>query len=143
MPLKAHQYCSDKLYEASKYYWSWFGSVYTMCVQVRSVAQSCLTLWDPTDCSPPGSSVQGIFPARMLEWVAISSSRGSSLPRGRTCISCIGRWFFTTESPGKFSHQIIYFLFRDIILKILTKEWPDLWKHEHVNVFLVLSKEVC
>ena len=72
MPLKAHQYCSDKLYEASKYYWSWFGSVYTMCVQVRSVAQSCLTLWDPTDCSPPGSSVQGIFQARILEWVAVS-----------------------------------------------------------------------
>ena len=39
------------------------------------VAQSCVTLWDPMDCSPPGSSVQGIFQARILEWGAISFSR--------------------------------------------------------------------
>ena len=49
----------------------------------------------PTDCSPPGSPVHGISRARILERVAISSSEGSSLPRGPTCISsvsCIGRW---------------------------------------------------
>ena len=40
------------------------------------VAQSCLTLWDPVDCSPPGSSIHGILQARTLEWVAISFSRG-------------------------------------------------------------------
>ena len=54
-----------------------------------------LTLWDPMDCSPPGSSVHGILQARALEWVAESSSRGSSRPRDRTCIyyvSCTGRW---------------------------------------------------
>ena len=45
------------------------------------VAQSCLTLCDPMDCSPPGSSVHGILQARILEWVAISFSRGSSQPR--------------------------------------------------------------
>ena len=45
------------------------------------VAQSCLTLCDPEDCSPPGSSVPRILQARILEWVAISSSRGSSQPR--------------------------------------------------------------
>ena len=45
-----------------------------------SVAQLCPTLCDPMDCSPPGSSVRGISQARMLEWVAISSSRGSSRP---------------------------------------------------------------
>ena len=45
------------------------------------VAQSCPTLCDPIDCSPPGSSVHGIFQARVLEWVAISFSRGSSQPR--------------------------------------------------------------
>ena len=44
------------------------------------VAQSCLTLCDPMDCSPPGSSVHGILQARTLEWVAISSARGSSNP---------------------------------------------------------------
>jgi len=42
------------------------------------VAQSCPTLCDPVDCSPPGSSVRGILQARILEWVAIPSSRGSS-----------------------------------------------------------------
>ena len=48
-------------------------------------------LCNPMDRSPPGSSVHGIFQARTLEWVAISSTRGSSQPRNRTCISCIGR----------------------------------------------------
>ena len=47
----------------------------------RSVTPLCLALRDPTDCSPPGSSVSGIFPARILKWVAISSFRGSSPPR--------------------------------------------------------------
>ena len=55
-------------------------------------AQSCPTLCNPTDCSPPGSSVNGIFQARTLEWVAISSSRGSSQPRDWTCISCVSGW---------------------------------------------------
>ena len=41
------------------------------------------------DCIPPGSSVHGIFQARILEWIAISSFRGSSWPRDRTCVSCI------------------------------------------------------
>ena len=48
-----------------------------MCVCAQSL-QSCPTLCDPRDCSPPGSSVHGILQARKLEWVAISSSRGSS-----------------------------------------------------------------
>ena len=43
------------------------------------VAQSCLTLSDPMDCSPPGSSVHGIFQARVLEWVAIAFSDSSSM----------------------------------------------------------------
>ena len=45
------------------------------------VTKSCLTLCDPMDCSQPGSSVHGISQARILEWVAISFSRGSSQPR--------------------------------------------------------------
>ena len=47
---------------------------------VVSVAQSCQTLFDPMDCSLPSSSVHGILQARILEWVAISSSKGSSNP---------------------------------------------------------------
>ena len=49
----------------------------------------CLTLCDPMDLSPPGSSVYSIFQARILEWIAIPFFRGSSPPRDRTCISCI------------------------------------------------------
>ena len=59
------------------------------------VAQSCPTLCDPMDCSPPGSSVHEIFQARILEWVAISFSRGSFPPRDRTHISQIADRFFT------------------------------------------------
>ena len=58
------------------------------------VAQLCLILGDPMDCSLPGSSIHGIFQARTLEWVAMSSSRGSSRPRDRTgvsYVSCLGR----------------------------------------------------
>ena len=58
------------------------------------VTQSCPTLCDPVDCSPRGSSVHGILQAGVLEWVAISFSRGSSRPRDRTQVSCIaGRRF--------------------------------------------------
>ena len=57
-------------------------------------AQSCLTLCDPMDCSPSGSSLHGILQARILEWVAVSSSRGSSQSRDWTQVSCIvGRLF--------------------------------------------------
>ena len=49
--------------------------------------QSCQTLFDPMDCSPPVFSVHGIFQARILEWVAISFSRGCSQSRDQTCIS--------------------------------------------------------
>jgi len=71
-----------------------------LCTHACSVIQSCPTLWDPMDCSPPGSSVHGILQTRILEWVAISSSRGSSWPRDRTCVSCslaLEGSFFTTE----------------------------------------------
>ena len=59
-----------------------------------SVTKSCLTICDPVDCSPPGSSVHGIFQAKILEKFAISSSKGYSRPRDQTCVfcvSCIGR----------------------------------------------------
>ena len=55
---------------------------------------------DPMDCSLLGSSVNGILQARLLEWVAISFSRGFSQPRDQSCISCIGRWI-----PYHLSHQ--------------------------------------
>ena len=59
-----------------------------------SIAQSYMTLCDSMDCSPPGPSIHGTFQARILEWVAISYSRGSSRPRDQThdsYVSCTGR----------------------------------------------------
>ena len=70
--------------------------IYIVCADGK-LLQSCLTLWDPLNHSPPGSSAHGILQARILEWVAISYSRGSSWPGDQThvfCISCIGRWIF-------------------------------------------------
>ena len=64
-----------------------------LCMRVKSL-QSCLTLCDPMDCSSPGSSVYGILQARILEWVAMPSSRASSWSRDQTqvsYISCTGR----------------------------------------------------
>ena len=63
------------------------------------VAKSCLTLW-PLDCSPSSSSVHGIFQARILEWVAASSSRGYSQPRDWIWVYCLADKLFTTEPPG-------------------------------------------
>ena len=68
-----------------------FIALFIICVLV---AQLCPTLCDPMDCNPPGSSVHEIFQARILEWVAVSFSRGSSRPRDRTQVSHIaGRRF--------------------------------------------------
>ena len=71
---------------------------------VCSGTQSCLTLYDAMDCSPPGSSVHGISQVRILEWVAISSSGDFPNPRiepeSPTSPALTGR-FFTTEPPGK------------------------------------------
>ena len=74
--------------------------------------QLCPTLWDLMDCGLPGSSVCGIFQARILEWVAISSSRGSSRPRDWTRVSwvfCIGRWvlYHCTTWEAQFSLTLL------------------------------------
>ena len=65
------------------------------------VAQLCLTLCDPLDYSPPGSSVHGIFQARILEWVAISSSRGSFQSRDQTHIFLV-------------SLNVFFFFFKEV-----------------------------
>ena len=84
---------------------------YNLCCAVLClVTQSCLTLCDPMDCSPPGSPVQGVYQARILEWVAMPSSRGSSWPRDWnqvSYVSCIGRWvfFLPLVPPGKLGER--------------------------------------
>ena len=84
---------------ALKYFWR-TGKYMHICM--FSVTQS--SLCSPMDCSPPGSSVHGILQARILEWVAMPSSRRSFQPRDWTCVSCgscISGRFFTTEPLGK------------------------------------------
>ena len=66
---------------------------YLDIVKVKSLSH--VWLCDPMDCSPPGSSIHGIFKARVLEWIAISFSRGSSWPRDPTRVSCIAGRHFT------------------------------------------------
>ena len=76
-----------------------------------SITQSCLTLCDPMNCSPPGSCVHGILQARILDWVAISFSKGSSQPRDQTWLSSIADRFFTvwaTKEASSTNKEWIY-----------------------------------
>ena len=71
----------------------------------KCFAQSFLTLCGPMDSSPPGSSVHGILQARILEWIAISFSRGSSQPRDWTLVSCTAGRFFTVWATRSFDEH--------------------------------------
>ena len=100
------------------------------CHYIRAYTCHCcclfakLCLFDPMDCSLPGSSVCGIFQARILVWVVISFSRKSSQPRYQTCISCIGMRILhhgaSKEAPGhafSFCQKVLLFPYH---LKLLT-----------------------
>ena len=79
-------------------------------------AQSCLTLCDPMNHRPSGSSVHGILP-RILEWVAIPISRGSSQSRDWTWVSCVAGRFFTISATRKASYYVcIHWIGRRIFL---------------------------
>ena len=92
-----HDWATElKYWLKTKFNWvnlkTWLVLFKDVCVCL--VTQSCLTLCDPRDCSPPGSSVCEILQVRTLEWVAMPSSRGSSQPRDRTQVFCnVGRFF--------------------------------------------------
>ena len=80
-----------------------------LCVCVHAkLLQSYLTLCNLMDCSPPGSSVHGIFQASILEWVAMPSSRGSSQYRNQTGVSCITGRFFTNWAIKEALYYIYY-----------------------------------
>ena len=105
--------------------------VYYKHARAKSL-QSCLTLCDPMVCSSPGLSVHGISQARILEWVAIFSSRGSSWPRDRTPVSCIAGRFLTAEPPGKPSiNTLPLFLGKDSKLYVswITYHFPSFLFH--------------
>ena len=102
----------------------------TTAVLCTKSLQSRLTLCDPMDHSPPGSSVHGILQGRTLEWVAISSSRGSSQPRGWTHVSCL--LLPTAAEPnlsnGDGQHPVPFQSITDSTWKVLPREpTPPPW----------------
>ena len=80
---------------------------YNNFVMYAKLLQSCWTLRDPMDCSPPGFSIYGIFQARILEWVAMPFSRASSLPRDQTQVFCIVGRFFTVWATREYINCIV------------------------------------
>ena len=105
-----------------------------------SIAQLCLTLCDPIDCSPPGSSVHGSLQARILELVAISFSRGSSRPKDRTCVSCVSPalagGLFTPEQAGERPH----FLISSYSQKSGVRTWTYLFREDTSQPIIVMKK---
>ena len=109
------------------------------------MAQSCLTLCDPMDCSPPGSPVHGIFQARILERVAIPFSRGSSQPRDQTQVSCIAGSLCIMWATGKAQFTPKLFmkslqLKRGKMFKLIMFAWVSvaLQLPEHLVLFISL-----
>ena len=89
-------YCLIELSRNNEIMYTWH------CCCVCLVSKLCLTVCDPMDCSPLGYPVHGISQPRILEWVAISFSRGIVPPQGSNPHSCaLVGGFFTTELPGK------------------------------------------
>ena len=100
------------------------------------VDQLCPTLCDPMDDSPPGSSVYGISQARILEWVAIPFSRGSSLPRDWTQVSCFaGRIFTIWATHLSMTMSISVFLLYNRLF-MLSSSYGKKKKKKYTPVFL-------
>ena len=111
-------------------------------VNWSEVTQSCPTLCDPMDCSPSGSSVHGIFQAIVLEWIAISFSRGSSQPRDRTqgsnpgLLHCRQMLYHLSHQGSHFS----LFMF-NILVKWVENHWKNFHHGTTSQVFTWKSKE--
>ena len=113
------------------------------CVCV-CVAQSCPTLCDPVDGSPPGSSVREVLQARILGWVAMPSSRGSSRPRNWVQVSCTAGTFFTLWATRETHHHagskylFVYtkFPFNFNRAEALLPALPNCWKTGCVYSFI-------
>ena len=124
------------------------------CMHAK-LLQSCPTLCDRMDCSPAGSSFHGILQARILEWTAMPSSRGSSWTRHLTYVSCTAGGFFTTEPPGKpspttCSQSILTKKVSLFIAKCLLRQnCPrlrttvlGLWTHSVLEIYLVINDNI-
>ena len=118
--------------------WVWFcRRIFTInflpCVCAQSL-QSCPTLHDVLHCSPPGSSVHGILQARILEWVAITNSRGSSKPRDWTWVSCIAGGFITNWATREDFVSQVNSIYNS---RLLRKYWYNFDEFEIVNLGFV------
>ena len=101
------------------------------------VPQSCPTLCDLMDCSPPGCSVHGIFPGRILEWVAISFSRGSLWPRDWTHVSrvsCTGRQILHCWATEEALYICIYMYIKYVHIP---------WRRERLPTPVFWPREFC
>ena len=107
----------DLLVATLPYMWSsfHFSASSRVCVRVLCRFRVSNSL-RPMVCSPPGSTVHGILQARILEWVAMTSSRGSYWPRDWTFISCIAGGFFTPKPPGKPTSRVHFFSPSDMVM---------------------------
>ena len=103
--------------------------------------KSCLTFFNVMDCSLPGSSVLGILQARILQWVALLSSRGSSQPRDRTWVSCIGRriLYHCTNLRNHTQVQISLNFFSCLLWEGQGRAIKCAGKHDFSHMFLSAS----
>ena len=102
--------------------------------KVSEVSQSCPTLCDPVVCSLPGFSVHGILQARILEWVAISFSRGSSRPRDRTQVSHIGDRCFNLWATREVTISVRWY-----VNYFLLTVYKCTFNKQHVHFYWFLS----
>ena len=109
--------------------------IYTsMCSNMCCVCSIMSTLYDPVNCNPPGPFVCGIFWARILEWIAILFSRGSSQPRWsslHSCTSCILAGRFFSNAPSGKPHAIKY------LVSFMKSVSPKL--HKYISFLLMHS----
>ena len=126
-----HSICRQ-IWKTQKWPQDWKSSVFILIPKKWSeVTQSCPTICNPMDCKLQGSSLHGILQARILEWVAISFSRGSSLPRDRTHISFSAGGFFTAELRWKPSWSTIGF------------SCYVYWRRHSPHIFLIGTAWLC
>ena len=109
---------------------------------VSEVAQSCLTLCNPMDCSLPGSSIHGIFQARILEWIAISFSRRSSWPRDWILVShIVGRRFtvWATREVENGPWKVSWFNFSMLTIDNFEEKNPQVsWRGQKRTVWCLV-----
>ena len=122
-------------------FWYIFSSYPPKTVKSESeVAQSCPTLCNPVDCSPPGSSVHGTLQTRILEWVAISLFRGSSLPRDWTQVSRIAGRHFNLRATREAQESCVNIPFHKCCLKVSVSLHP-FWTLSVMFVFANLMSK--